>query len=342
MKNGNVVGRKLLGWTSIFLFWALMSRTAYAEKTKAELLKLLSATEDVSKSFSIQWDQSTQHLINFPPLMKLPKNATLPASASAIFDGSRYKIQFDGTVFFHEEDDNEASGLETNNKTVRPIQQKKLSTFDGTTHKGLTITVDAANKWTPSGSIAEIQKNKSQILARDNFSIPLAFRPCNDLLRLCSLDDLEIQTDKPVINNRVCVVLAPEDLKGMKSRSGVIIVLDPALDYKCVRYILVVDGVKQPQTALQIDITYDKDVELGWVPNGWKIEQYQNNQVSQIITATNVKCKKLPPQEKSVFDITAYPAGTIIFDLIKDKLYRVNEDNSQVEISRSEIPLMKK
>jgi len=143
----------------------------------------------------------------------------------------------------------------------------------------------------------------------------LAFRPLRSTELGRAEGRLRLLDEPVVIDDREVLVLEKEvDERGLSELLKVIFYIDPAREYLPLRYTVMVGG----RLSTQVDIGYEQDEKVGWVPINWSVVRY--NKVGNLLhysckgKVLNYSINEDIPA--SVFEID-FPVGTQMTDTRK-------------------------
>jgi hypothetical protein len=113
-----------------------------------------------------------------------------------------------------------------------------------------------------------------------------------------------------IIDGASCPILESVERAQFNTTTRTIWV-DPARDYNILRYTVHGDS---GLVALQIDVSYSRSADVGWRPDGWKIQRFgKENTIRTQTSASHVKFEFNPSLGDKDFDLV-FPVGTVVAD----------------------------
>lgn len=162
---------------------------------------------------------------------------------------------------------------------------------------------------TLSDSIEGIRGKQGAIYQRDHPFLGITARPVIYCLRAFAPNFGGVQSgslsfEGNVEINGIDVVLL-HDQQGLK------FYVDPSRDYVVLRH----SGIRPGgEPRFQLDIDYDREESIGWIPSGWRLIEYGDEGNARIVMSCEVVDYSLnEPLSEDLFEII-FPEGTRVFD----------------------------
>jgi hypothetical protein len=194
-----------------------------------------------------------------------------------------------------------------------PIRTSFVTAFDGRTTKSLTTD--------PAGDYPfATERPGSTDWSRDRtvYPITVALRPFADLFGEA---DLVVTDDEELINGCNCVVMYHPDGK---------VWVDASRDYVPLRYSFIRRGL----TLFQIDISFQKDDKVGWVPAAWTYVNFGRD--GNVTMGTEITISECSFNEAIAWDVfqIAYPSNTRVTDHVTGTRYIVSTNGTRQVLGR--------
>jgi len=173
-------------------------------------------------------------------------------------------------------------------------------------------------------------KNEHSSNASDPYLIPimLFIRPASTEFFGTPITEYEVSGKEGVIGDTDCVIVRPINSSGPYVREYW---LDPKRSFLVRRIVALTLGKKD----LQIDIEYQKDEVLGWVPSTWTTLAFSG---SNLIWEAKARVEKYNYDAKITAVDTGFvfPPGTLIQDYETEERYIINAKGGKRIITKNE------
>jgi hypothetical protein len=230
------------------------------------------------------------------------KETTLESTNRLVFDGRKVRYEH-----------NHPTWLLPNGKLVKP---DFVGAFDGTQAKSLHPRgLDGTRH--PQGFLL-MDGRLEFVRALDLIPLNSTFRGNNPNFSGYTAGQLKPTNRTVLIDGAMCDEIVPRRV-GQAAPSGTAMYFDPTKDYVLRRIRMERNG----RTSIQLDATYRRDKQHGWLPISWVRTDYgSDGALIRTARFTVLDLKINAPQAPEQFEIRFEP-GTSVYDQRNNKWYRV-------------------
>jgi len=198
-------------------------------------------------------------------------------------------------------------------------------TFDGKIWKNKFETAGVEYR---QGSI-QIPDRPSEVASTDLYPLFMSFRPVDLVFRSFDINEFSPTGAAPVVGGNACIELTK---RKAAAQYVVAVCLDPARDYVMTRMRTHSKNV----LGSHLEITYKRDPEYGWVPDSWRIDEYEGSGKLSSSTLKRVTSYEFNRElGEKTFDLEFDPL-TIVRDSIRNERFLVREDGSRRRVESDE------
>jgi len=212
------------------------------------------------------------------------------------------------------------------------LDRTYTATFDG--DKGQTHSTHDPPRPNDLPAVGFIKSERRHPERANDSLIPtlMTFRPYDANLGGVDVAQYAVSARAGAVEGVSCVLLeAKKWIDGMRMDFW----LDPHREFVVLRAEKRITG--QPYPHFVIDVSYQKDASLGWIPSAWKyVNQGGGPAVREQTMARVTRYEINVSIPRSEFQIV-YPPGTIVRDLRTREDYAVKENSEKRAITKEEI-----
>lgn len=300
-----------------------------AEVDVAGILKVWRQRQDSTRSIEFEWTDrksvpkghySKQEALAFPELREKlskehnpPEDLVFDRPVKLLLDGERLRYSYENKAW--------------RSKEKRYVLSPHTSTFDGETS---VIYNEAGVNPFPTGVINAEKWNADSGIYHQR-PLLMTFRAFNSRMSRIDTEQLRMLDQRALVQGRNCRIL--EQIKG-RSDNRVLYYVDPERDCTILRFTEERGG----RLECQIDISYIRDEQFGWIPNSWSLVWERLKEAGpETIRATVNRYAINPVLDIERFRVE-FPPGTWVTDgrTTPSSMHLVKEDGKSRPIPRSE------
>ncbi len=301
--------------------------SAAASPSNVGTINLAAFTNPVSKALIDAWKHRQESIQSFhfswlhlnfgkPDTAMTPLQREFQEAVTLDVDGRRrFRIERQGKVMAQED--------------PVYVPQTTLQLIDGTLEQWFCSRTDSTPF--PLGFVSAAQIRPYAGKGWESWPIMWVYRPLDASLGNLDPTKLSMSTEPEIVNGRSCIVLRQE--RGANNLVDIVWV-DAAREFVPVRF---VNSSKEGIVSLQVDISYAKDANYGWVPASWKFSKMGPNGGIDWSWGTNaIKYKLNEAIAESTFQMN-YPSGTFVHDSVTKEQYILLDNGQKRPVAQSEL-----
>jgi hypothetical protein len=302
-----------MGVLSLVVLLFFLAPVSGQETVVKKIIDAWKKREDLVESVKVEWEQTTTYRKGSLPTKPGQKSLAPPEDRTV-----DYKLELtlgkNNLMRFRRE------GLFWDMNEMKFLPNIYMSTFDGSTNKDLFDDPEDTSHIHRVGFIIR-QKYDQNITNYEIWPLWFFYRPHE----LMGRSGWTVLNHKVQINGRSCTIMKRES-KGIRETCWI----DEERRWALVRY-----SEKTPGLFFQMDISYEPDNYLGWVPMHWTWQSLYGNLTPRISTSAQVMNYKINlPLSSDSFTLN-FPPGTLVSDSTDfekkgwPKEYLVKEDGGK-------------
>ena len=250
--------------------------------SKSEILAAWQRRESAIRAFQFSWTEEQTHPRGWiaNPRYAERERLAAPTVKDRPYVVKKTLIVSPDTVRYEYTFDRRGEGDTTGNGDQRHYSYRYESVFDG---RRATARATSLND-TPETIVHANEDRDAQNLDMRPFF--LAFRPLDPVLGDLLVDRAVTNLARAMYRGRSTSLLEERrDPLGWKT----ILWIEPERDYLVSRFVLIFENT----CVIDMDIDYDQDARIGWIPSGWRITELLADGSWRLVTTAKVTSRRI-------------------------------------------------